>query len=77
MKVWITKYALTTGIIETDAEVCSEDMIQIYKPFKSYFHKNEWFIKKEDAIKRANSMKDKKIQALNKQIIKLNSLTFE
>lgn len=31
MKVWITKYALTSGIIETEAEECEHDMIRAHE----------------------------------------------
>lgn len=41
MKVWITKYALTTGIIETEAEECGYDMIHVpgADVTHSYYHK--------------------------------------
>lgn len=78
MKVYITKYALTKGIIETeDAEICysiSENMIRSKK--YGCFHGNEWQLTKEEAILRAESMKEKKIQSLESQLEKLKGLKF-
>ena len=78
MKVYITRYALSTGIIETDdAEICSnisEDMISSKK--YGYFHGNDWHKKKEDAVLRAEVMRIKKIESLKKQIEKLDKMKF-
>lgn len=55
MKVYITKYALTKGIIETeDVEICyniSENMIRSKK--HGCFYGNDWQTTKEGAILRA------------------------
>ena len=79
MKVYITKYALSTGIIETDdAEICSNiisgDMISSKK--YGTFHGNDWHKKKEDAVLRAEVMRIKKIESLKKQIEKLDKTKF-
>lgn len=79
MKVYITKYALSTGIIETDdAEICSNiisgDMISSKK--YGYFYGNDWHKKKEDAVLRAEVMRIKKIESLKKQIEKLDKMKF-
>lgn len=78
MKVYITKYALSTGIIETDdAEICSNisgDMIS-YKNY-GYYRGNDWHKKKEDAVLRAEVMRIKKIESLKKQIEKLDKMKF-
>lgn len=83
MKVWITKYALTKGIIETEVyENClgtdpTGNMISIReKGYVSYFHGkgNEWHTTKESAITKANEMRQKKISSLKKQIEKLEKM---
>ncbi len=78
MKVYITKYALTKGIIETeDAEICyniSENMIRSKK--YGYFHKNDWQATKEGAVLRVEVMRIKKIESLKKQIEKLDKMKF-
>ena len=70
MKVYITKYALSTGIIETDdAEICSNisgNMISSKK--YGYFHGNDWHKKKEDAVLRAEVMRIKKIESLKNKL---------
>ena len=81
MKVYISKYALTSGVLEIDAEICtyvSDDMIEDVNRKHTYYHgkgKN-WHLTKEAAIKVANKMKEKKITSLKKQIDSLNALTF-
>jgi len=80
MKIYITKYALTKGILEKEGEIgnCglgdfivvkSEYMDEIYH--KPYFH-----FTYEDAIKHADEMRLKKIKSLKKQIGNLEKLKF-
>ena len=82
MKVFITKFALTRGIVEIDAEICStisKNMIQTTADkgrFDIYYHKPDWHESKDDAIKKANEMRDKKIASLKKQIQKLEKFKF-
>lgn len=80
MKVYITKYALTVGIEEADAELWDSGMISV-KPkasgyVTSYFHRDEWHRTKDDAIARAEVMRRAKIASLRKSIAKLETLTF-
>ncbi len=81
MKTFITKYALTQGIFEIDAEIChsiNHDMIKNINKQNDCYHgegKN-WHRTKESAIIRANEMRTAKIKTLQKQIIKLDKLTF-
>lgn len=80
MKVWITKYALTSGVIETEGTVSISfpDMLDA-KGFANYLHGEgkEWHKTKESAIKRAEEMRQKKIESLKKQIKKLELMRFE
>lgn len=82
MKVWISKYALTRGIFEIEAERCESidpDMIaQVSVRYQTTYHGEgkEWHLTKEAAIERANRMRDDKIISLQKQMTKLNKLTF-
>lgn len=81
MKVWITKYALTQGIIEKEAELCEsyDGMIRVSGKFSYYLHGEgkEWHRTKESAIARAEEMRQKKIESLKKQIQKLEEMHFE
>ena len=76
--VWITKYALTTGIIESDAEHClnvSEKMIQVGSG--TYYHGNDWHTSREAAVKRAEEMRNRKIRSIEKSLKQLRELTFD
>lgn len=81
MRVWITKYALTTGIIEAEAEECEHDMIRAHENSfcPSYYHKEgrDWHRTKESAIAKAEEMRQKKISSLKKQIKKMEDMKFE
>ena len=79
-KYWITKYALTQGIFQVDAELAesSDTMIHARKPngFASYYHRNEWHHTKQAAVARAKEMQKKKLISLQKQIKKIEALKF-
>lgn len=79
MKVYITKYALTTGIIESEADIIERDPKMIYTVINSYnvyFFKPDWHQNKNEAIYKAEEMRKKKIASLEKQIEKLKKLKF-
>jgi len=82
MKVWVTKYALTQGIFETEVEVCEDININMVKeinvryPASYHGEGKEWHKTKEEAVKRAESMKEAKIKSLTNQIKKLEALKF-
>ena len=88
MKVWITKYALTKGIIEGE----TEDRLT-RNPYRGivFFDRGisgcccgcfviggeDCFKEKESAIKKAEEMRQEKIEDLKKQIKKLEEMRFE
>lgn len=80
MKVWITKYALTKGVFEINAEICEdtqESMIEeVGAGWLTYYHKPHWWPSKESALLRAEQMRNAKIKSLQKQITKLDKMTF-
>lgn len=80
-KVFLTKYALSSGIeeVELTREFKVDNMKFVYVKDKhgSYKIGSEAFFTKEDAIKQAEKMRLKKIESLKKQIKKLESLKFE
>lgn len=79
MRVWITKYALTEGIIEAEAQtwVGTESIIELIRPDGSissiYYHGKgkEWHESLENAIKKFDNMRSKKLLSLHKQVHKL------
>lgn len=80
MKVWITKYALTEGIYETEASDCfdiSPTMISVKEDgWTKFFHGNECHRTREGAVSRANEMKTKRIASLKRQLAKVETLEF-
>lgn len=86
MKVWITKYALSTGIFEAEVnEPNSTTPGLIVAPgrvvgrFDQYFHGEgrEWHRTPEAAVLKAEKMRAEKIASLRKSIAKLEKLKFE
>lgn len=80
MKVWITKYALTKGILEKECEDRGNGAVkEAENRFPIYYHRegDEWHRTKESAIKKAEEMRQKKIASLKKQIEKLEKMRFK
>jgi hypothetical protein len=90
MQVWITKYALTKGIFTADVEICadvnpdmvkvveSQDQDNVYYHGDVYYHgeDKDWHRSYLSAARRAVTMRDAKIESLQKQIIKLKRMEF-
>ena len=86
MKVWITKYALTVGIIEMQQIPGATYEGKEYAFFVDgngqyntgfYIPYEELFWDKNSAIVKAEEMRQKKIASLKKQIEKLERMRFE
>jgi hypothetical protein len=75
IRVWVTKFALTRGIIECDVEDCGRGMVQqIGTDYPTYFHGGDWHLDLGRAERRAHDMKRAKISSLEKQLKKLHEL---
>ena len=80
-KVFITRYALTSGIKEVETEIhkstfkdypnCVRD-----STFSFYYIGKDAFLDKSEALNKAEDMRKKKIASLRKQIEKLEKLSF-
>lgn len=82
MKVWITKWALTDGIVECEAEQTSMPSLISIKNNdrgKTYVHGEgkDWHRCLLDAIHRAELMRVKKIDSLRVQVERLEKLSFD
>ena len=87
MKVWITKYALTSGIEEIDSDKVSRLSIDDcgYLTFvrskvgycMEGYTKNDYKLDKDSAVAKAEEMRQKKIESLKKQIEKLERMRFD
>lgn len=80
--VYVTKYALTQGVLEVQAKVipsASGDFIEWKSPgssFGQYAHGNDWHYSQEQANQRANEMVAKKIKTTEKLLTRLKALKF-
>lgn len=79
MKVWVTKYALTRGIIETEIDEQTPGITFFMNGM--HFDTNAvgvyWHTTKKGAVLRAEQMRQEKIVSLKKQIEKLEGMKFE
>ena len=73
MNVWITKYALTSGVTLVNADVINERMVQVNKI--TIFHKPDWHDTRRGAVERVEQMRQTKIARLRKQLAKLEAKT--
>lgn len=82
MKVWITKFALSSGIFTAEVEDTSTpSMVRMPSDGKwapQYFHGEgrEWHRSHAAAIVRAEEMRRKRIAGLQKSLRKLEALDF-
>jgi hypothetical protein len=79
MKVWITKFALTTGIQELEVE--HDDRYPRMVTARTtglsrYFHGNDWHLTEESARQRAREMQGAKISSTRKQLSALEKMSF-
>ena len=83
MKVWITKYALTDGIIEAESDEKTQTKKKLFAFWNNdefggfYPQKEEVFFDKQSAIKKAEEMRQKKIESLKRQIKNLEEMRFK
>jgi hypothetical protein len=76
---WITKYAMTSGILKKRVEDCfdvADTMVEVIGGRHEYYHGHDWHRTENEAIERANEMKRKKIASLEKQLKAIKALDF-
>lgn len=77
---WISKYALTGGIEKIEPEGEPQDGLLVYRErgWSRYVHGEgrDWHRTEAGAIARAEVMRKAKIASLQKQIAKLEKLSF-
>lgn len=82
MKAYVTKYALTEGILEVE---CDEHQNGGYLSFPSpqnpnwdiHASRNQWRKTRDEAVALSNAMRDKKVKNLKAQVARLEALKFE
>lgn len=79
--IYVTKYALTSGIHEVSAEKAgTTDGCFSHRNecgWTTYYYPRHYTMTSEEAIRRAEAMRVKKIALLEKQIAKLKKMKFE
>ena len=82
MNGFVTKYALTKGIVETELDIslqfpglASARAMGIFAVFHG--KGKDWHLDRESAVARAEQMRLNKIVGLRKQIKKLEALSFK
>lgn len=77
---YVTKYALTTGILEVEGVVCHSTSSAMFQwktdGFSNTAHGKDWHRTREQALARAEEMRQKKIASLKKKIEQLEKLKF-
>jgi hypothetical protein len=81
MIVWITKYALTKGILVGEGRFCGQgSMIEVPSISRyALFHTEgrDWHRTAAAAVARAEQMRDATIKSLQRRISRLQNLSFE
>lgn len=79
-KIFVFKYALTKGIIEIDAKT-EQDTYEEYAMVRDWIGliqlNRDYVHTKEEALKKAEDMRLRKIESLKKQIVKLEKMKFD
>ncbi len=79
MKVYITKYALTKGVMIEDGDFSEiTGAFIVTKPglIIDFYHGKDFHTTKESALKRCEEMKIKKLQSLGEQVKKISAIEF-
>lgn len=81
MKIWNTVNCLTSGITEHEATACGKGRVEISRHklvYPTYLHGEgkDWHRTEKSAINRANEVKLRKLQSLDKQVKKISSIEF-
>jgi hypothetical protein len=77
MKVWITKYALTDGILACESAFRDgNDSGAVFIKSGLHFKRGEWHRTEEEAIAHAKKMQSDRIALLTKSLEKVKALDF-
>lgn len=82
--VWVTKWALTKGILEwatqgdvSDTTVYARGVMPNWSVRGEYLRKGEWHLTRDFAVMLAHRMRVKRITSLKTQLAKLKAMTFK
>jgi len=77
--VYVTKYWETEGIRYREVEVCSDMMVHGFNAdgsnlFRQYFHRNEFWFDRQDAVDHVTKLLSRKIESVKKKLAKLEKM---
>jgi len=77
-KIYVTKYALTSGISEHDAELLNNGQSASVRSeyCNSYYHLNDFHLTLDSTLNKTEEMRINKLKSLDKQIKKISALKF-
>ena len=74
--VWVTKYVLSEGFIrDAHVEICDSSMV-FERRRDVYYHGKDCHRTRQDAVIRAEEMRDKAIEAARRRLAKLEKMVF-
>lgn len=82
MVVYITKWALTQGILEIEVQKTSPEASGMLMGKKTgweppqYYHRGQWHKSKRDAVNKAEEMRHKAIKSTKRKLAKLIDMRF-
>lgn len=82
MKIWISQYALSEGVIEIEGETIASgrgtetSMVRLVSGRYVYGEGKNWHRTREGAVARAEEMRKRKISSLRKQLELLEAMCF-
>lgn len=83
MTAFITKYALTQGILKVEGEVSDKVPTMLFynenltgNSFACYAHGSDWHRTFEEAVVQAERMRTKKLGSLAKEVERIQGKTF-
>ena len=84
--LWISKFALTKGVFEQECELCDgESAGDLVRPvidgFAScnafYWMDRDCHLTRDNAVRKANDMRERKLKSLRKQMLKIGAMSFD
>ena len=72
--VYVTKYALTKGVLRVEVEDCGSGVV---KGYMECYRKGQWYRNRKDAVKKAEDMRVRRLRSLDKQVKRLQALRFD
>ena len=78
MKIWNSKYALTSGLLLQDGREVGDSVVRIAESYQYLVGEGkEWHRTYEEAAMRAEQMRDEEVGRLAGEIARLKAMSFD